>query len=300
MSRPWGFFHELVQSFAQMTDRVAKLYKKKPPGWQSSCPVEMGAARKTRFWRATKGRRSLNSEGALNHMRIKPLTLILVLLGMLGLVGCGQGAIFYGSSWAIVNDASNAGAITNLTIPATGTGNLIVVALMFNGGTYATGVSDDAGNAYVSADAKAFITDHSTEIWYAVNSKPGATVVTPAFADSPTHVEITSWEVSGISTSAPDVTNTSSGHVTLNNTPGAAVSTAQAGDFIVSILFAAESIMSGISTGNEFTNDFTTNGNGWAHITSNSVPAGTHQASWSTSAPQGLYCSSTVAFRPAQ
>jgi len=283
-----------------MTDGVGKLYKQKPPGWQSSCPVEMRAARQTGFWRATKVRRSLNSEGTQNHMRIKALTLILVLLGMLGLVGCGQGAVFYGSSWAVVHKASNAGAITSLTIPATGTGNLIVVGLMFNGGTYATSVSDDADNAYVSADAKAYVGDYSTEIWYAVNSKPGATVVTPTFADSPTHVEITVWEVSGISTSAPDVTNTSSGSVTLNNTPGPAVITTQAGDFIVSILFAVDATISGMSTGNEFTNDFTTNGNGWAHITSNSIPAGTHQASWFTSTPQGVYCASTVAFRPAQ
>ena len=232
-------------------------------------------------------------------MRIKALTLILVLLGMLGLVGCGQGAISYGSSWAVVSDASNAGNITSLTIQATGTGNLIVVGLMFNAGTYATSVSDDAGNTYVSADAKGFVDVHSTEIWYAVNSKPGATVVTPTFADSPTSVEITVWEVSGISTSAPDVTNTSSGSIS-SNTLGPAVTTTQAGDFIVSILFAVNTNISGITSGNEFTNDFVTNGNGWAHITYNFVPAGTHQASWFTSAPQGEYCASTVAFRPAK
>ena len=230
----------------------------------------------------------------------KALTLILVLLGVLALASCGQGAIFHGSGWAIVNSASNGGPISNLTIPATGTGHLIVVALMFNGGTYATGVSDDAGNAYVSADAKAYAGALSTEIWYAVNSKPGATVVTPTFADSPTSVEITVWEVSGISTSPPDVSNTSNGVFTLNNTPGPAVITTQAGDFIVSILFAVDTNVSGISTGNEFTNDFTTSGNGWAHITSNSAPAATHQASWVTSTPQGGYCASTVAFRPAE
>jgi hypothetical protein len=230
----------------------------------------------------------------------KSLTLILMMLGILGLVGCGQGAVFYGKSWAVVNSASNGGPISNLTIPATGTGNLIVVALMFNNGTYVTGVSDDAGNAYVSADAKAYTGALSTEIWYAVNSKPGATVVTPAFADFTTHVEITVWEVSGISTSAPDVTNAASGNVTLSNTPGPAVITTRAGDFIVSILFVVNTNTSGISMGNEFTNDFTTNGNGWAHITSNSAPAGTHQASWITSTPQGVYCASTAAFRLAQ
>jgi hypothetical protein len=233
-------------------------------------------------------------------MRIKTFTLTLALLGILGLVSCGQGAVFYGSSWVVVSDASNAGPISSLTIPGTGTGNLIVVALMFNEGTYVTSVSDDAGNAYVSADAKAYTSALSTEIWYAVNSKPGATVVTPAFAESTSHVEITVWEVSGISNSAPDVTNTLSGSVTLDNTPGPAVITSHAGDFIVSILFAVDTSISGISTGNEFTNDFTTNGNGWAHITSNSAPAGTHQASWVTSTPQGGYCASTVAFRPAQ
>ena len=232
-------------------------------------------------------------------MRIKALALTLVLLGMLGLVGCGHGAIFFGSNWAIVHDASNAGPITNLAIQATGKGHLIAVALMFNSGTYVTSVSDDAGNVYVSANAKGIVNGDSTEIWYAVNSKPGATVVTPTFANSPTHVEITVWEVSGISTSAPDVTNTSNGNVTLN-TPGPAVTTTKGGDFIVSVLFAAGSTMSGISTGNEFTDDFTTNGNGWAHITSNSAPAGTYQASWVTSSPQGGYCASTVAFRPAQ
>jgi hypothetical protein len=233
-------------------------------------------------------------------MRIKALTLIMMLLGLLGLVGCGQGAIFYGSSWAVVNSASNAGAISSLTNPATGTGNLIVVGLMFNGGTYVTSVSDDAGNTYISAGARAYVGIASTEIWYAVNSKPGATVVTPTFADSTTHVEITVWEVSGISTLAPDAINTTSGSITLDNTPGPAVTTAHAGDFIVSILFAVDTTITGISTGNEFTNDFTTDGNGWAHITSNSAPAGTHQASWYTPTPQGVYCASTVAFRPAQ
>jgi hypothetical protein len=239
-------------------------------------------------------------------MRMKGLPLILTLLGMLGLVGCGQVAIFRASSgnsgssrWAIVNSASNAGPITNLTIPATGTGNLIAVGLMFNGRTSVATISDDAGNSYVSAGAKAVIGVASTEIWYAVNSKPGATVVTPTFGDSPTHVEITVWEVSGISTSALDVTNTSSGDLTLNNTPGPAVTTTQADDFILSILFAIDTKITGISSGNEFTNDFTTDGNGWAHITSNSVPAGTYQASWFTPAPQGIYCASTVAFRTA-
>jgi hypothetical protein len=231
-------------------------------------------------------------------MRIKNFILIFVLAGTLGFVGCGQGSIFSGSDWAVVDATSNPEPVTSLAIPATGTGNLIVVGLMFNGGTYVSAVSDDAGNTYVSANAKGVVNASSTEIWYAVNSKPGATAITPTFADPATQVEMAAWEVSGVSAATPDVSSTSSG-MTLANTAGSAVTTTRGGDFIVSILFAADTNVSGISSGNEFTNDFITNGNGWAHITSNATEAGTHQASWLTSAPQGRYCTSTVAFRPA-
>jgi hypothetical protein len=206
------------------------------------------------------------------------------------------------SPWAIVNKASNAGSITSLTIPATGAGNLIAVAIMFNGTTSVASVSDNASrgsNIYVSAGARANIGQFSVEIWYALNSRSGATVVTPKFVASPTHVEITTWQVSGISTLAPDVTNIASGSVVSNNTAGPAVTTSQAGDFIISVLFAATASFSGISSGNEFTNDFRTNGNGWAHITGTSSRAGTHHASWFTSTPIGVYCASTVAFLPA-
>ena len=109
--------------------------------------------------------------------------------------------------WAVVNKTSKGGnPITSLTIPATGTGHLIAVAMMFNGKTSVTGVSDNAtggSNTYVSAGARSTTSTWSTEIWYAVSSKPGATVVTPTFAGSPTSVQITVWEVSGISSSSP-------------------------------------------------------------------------------------------------
>ena len=206
------------------------------------------------------------------------------------------------TSWAIANKTSNFGSpLTALTIPATGTGHLIAVALMFNGGTSVASVSDNAAggsNTYVSAGARATKGNASTEIWYAVNSNSGATVVTPNFSGSPTHVEMTVWEVSGISTSPPDALNVSSGTVTLNNTPGPAVTTTQVGDFVLSVLFAVETNFTTITSGNEFTNDFETFGNGWAHITSTSATAGTHQASWYTPSPTGTYCASTVAFLP--
>jgi hypothetical protein len=204
--------------------------------------------------------------------------------------------------WTMVNMASKGGtAFTKLTIPATGTGHLIAVAMIFNGSTSVASVSDNAtggSNTYLSAGARSTVAGFSTEIWYAVNSNSGATVVTPTFAVSPPYLEMTVWEVSGVSTLPPDATGVSSGSVVLNNTPGPAVTTTQAGDFIVSVLFSGEGIFTSISTGNVFTDDFTTGGDGWAHLTSNTSPAGTYQASWYTSAPGGRYLASTVAFSP--
>jgi len=201
-------------------------------------------------------------------------------------------------SWVIANKASRAGSITSLTIPATGAGNLIAVAIMFNGTTSVASVSDNASNTYVSAGARAIASQLSVEIWYAVNSIPGATVVTPAFVGSATYVGLTTWEVSGTSTVSPEATNISSGFIS-SNTPGPAVTTTHANDFIVSVIFAPAANFTGISSGNEFTEDFTTNGNGWAHITSNTSSPGSHQASWVTGTPIGRYCASTVAFLPA-
>lgn len=201
-------------------------------------------------------------------------------------------------AWAIVNKASNAGAITSLTIPATGTGHLLAVAVIFNGTTSVASISDNAGNTYVSAGARCAYGAGSLEIWYAENSVAGATTITPAFVGTPTVVQITAWEVSGVLSMPLDATATSSGQITLNNTPGPAVTTTLAGDFVISVLLALDANFTSISSGNEFTNDFKTYGNGWAHITSNSASAGTQQASWYTASPSGAYCASTVAFAP--
>jgi hypothetical protein len=199
--------------------------------------------------------------------------------------------------WTLVNKASSVGTpLKSLAVPATGSSHLIVVALMFNGTTSVTGITDSAGSTYVSAGARATSSQFSTEIWYTTSSKSGATTITPKFAGSPTQVEVTEWEVSGLSTAAPDAKKTASGNVTADNTVGPSVTTTAAGDFVISVLLAGSADFTSITSGNAFTNDFTTNGNGWAHLTSNAAKAGAYQASWTTAAAKGVYCASTVAF----
>ncbi len=96
----------------------------------------------------------------------------------------------------------------------------------------------------------------------------------------------------------PDATKTAVGSVTSSTVLGPAVTTTQGGDFVISVMLGINVSFSGITTGNEFTNDFKPFGNGWAHITSNSSSGGVHQAGWFTSAPAGGYCASRVAFAP--
>jgi hypothetical protein len=209
------------------------------------------------------------------------------------------GAVTAPQQWTLVHKTSSFGnPLSSLNIPATASGNLIAVAIMFNGSTSVTNITDSAGNTYLSAGARSVKGSLSAEIWYAPNSKSGATSITPHFGASPSHVEITEWEVAGLSTGSPDAVNTASGNVTTNNTAGPAVTTSQAGDFVISVLFANVADFASITTGNDFTDDFTTNGNGWAHLTSNSAAAGAQQASWYTASPTGVYCASTVAFLP--
>jgi hypothetical protein len=206
----------------------------------------------------------------------------------------------FSNNWTIVHATSNQGnPLTSLTIPSTGGGNAIIVGLVFNETTKVTSLTDNVGNTYFSAGAHSIKGNLSSEIWYSENSIAGATVLTPSFAVSPTHVEMTAWEVSGLASGLPDAKNTSSGLVTTNNTAGAAVTTSQTGDFVVSILFASSSKFSGMTSGNAFTDDFTTNGNGWAHLTSNTAAPGTYQPSWTSTNTGGGYVTSTVAFLPA-
>ena len=206
----------------------------------------------------------------------------------------------FSTGWNIVNKASATGSpLTSLTVPSTGAGNVIVVGLVFNGTTKVTGVSDNAGNIYVSAGAHSAKGNLSSDIWYALNSKSGATAVNVTFAGSLTHAEMTEWEVAGLANAAPDQATISSGLVTITNQVGPAVTTTQVGDFVVSVLFASSAKFTGTSSGNGFTDDFTTNGNGWAHLTGNTSPVNTYQPSWVTANPGGGYAASSVAFLPA-
>src|SRR5262249_43808965 len=96
---------------------------------------------------------------------------------------------------------------TTCTIPATGSGHLIVVGWQAGSGT-TTGttlsISDNAGNTYAEA---ARATDSASasvvDLWYAKNSKSGATSITITPTASVTSAGVVIWEFAGADTNSP-------------------------------------------------------------------------------------------------
>ena len=211
------------------------------------------------------------------------------------------------SAWAqislvhVTECGSQAFPASTCSIPSTGNGNLLVVGWMSNfggGATTIASVTDNAGNIYSEAGpAKAVDTgaNFMADLWYAKNSRPGATAVT--ITPNPTGTTGTAvlWEFSGVDTTAPlDKTAVLNSMAATATPSGASVTTTAPGEIVISIA-AIMSGLSGLVSGNSFTSDSVLNGNGWAHLITPS--AGTYTAQWSSSS--GTYSASSVSFKAA-
>jgi len=188
---------------------------------------------------------------------------------------------------------------TSCTIPATGTGNLLVVAwsAAFGNTPTTASITDNAGNSYAQAgNSRALDTaaGQMIDIWYAKNSHSGATSVTITPSASVTGAA-TIWEFSGADPTAPlDQTSVLNSQAATATPSGAPVNTTSPGEAILSVMVPAGSIV-GLQTGNAFVSDSINFGEGWAHLMA--PLAGTYTALWNTSV--GTYASSTVSFKAA-
>ena len=216
--------------------------------------------------------------------------------------------LFSGCAWGqiqLVNVTScGAGAFpgTTCTIPATGSGHLIVVGWLGVTGSTTTisGITDNVGNVYTEAGAARATrdVDNTTvvDMWYAKNSNSGATSIAINPSASVQTAGAVIWEFSGADTSAPFDSAAVLNSQPATATPtGAAVTTAAANEVIVSI-GEVNYTVTGIASGSPFTNDSLVLANGWAHLITSS--AGTYAAQWNES-PAGSYASSTAAFKAA-
>ncbi len=195
--------------------------------------------------------------------------------------------------WALVQVAADATGMATMT--ASGSGHTIIVAIETDTTGAVTAVGDDVSNTYVAiagSRSTSSAEGAGVEIWYASNATAGATVVK---AVAPTVYATVVWEVAGLqSTGTVDAVAKLDDQPTTTTPMGAPITTTRDGDFVVSAAMVGNTIQS-IHAGNAFTNDKTTQGDAWAHLTSNAAPAGTYQAEWDQP-NTAVYCTSSAAF----
>ena len=192
---------------------------------------------------------------------------------------------------------------TTCTIPATGSGHLLLVGWQIGGGGASTSttiasIQDNSGNSYAEAGAAKSVDTaaaSASDVWYSANVAAGTTTITITPSASVPNVGVVIWEFAGVASSAPlDATSVLNSQPASATPSGAPVTTTAAGDVVVSLITVANSV-TGIASGS-FTNDSLLKDNGWAHLITTS--AGTYAAQWSQN-PAGTYASSTVAFKAA-
>lgn len=200
-------------------------------------------------------------------------------------------------TWGLVQ--TTASTSPTLPIAPSGSHHLIVVAVQLSSGGSVASISDDAnnGNAYAAIPAARATNPNppdALELWYAKDSNPGATTISIA-ATTPV-IAAVAWEVSGIRTTDPvDTASTLDAQPATTTPLGPPITTRGPGEFVVSVAIVANGVP-GTSAGNEFTNDYRTKGNGWAHLTDPMAAAGSHQAQWDQTL-SGTYCASAAAFQ---
>ena len=216
----------------------------------------------------------------------------------------GQADAPVAPTWTLVQTTTSTGS--TLTIAPSGAQHLIIVAVQIANAGSVISITDnppdnnaaalDDSNAYVAIPAaRATNTSPSDalELWYANNSRPGATAI--SIAATTTVIAAMAWEVSGLRAVDPlDAASPLNAQPATATPQGPRITTSTGGEFVVSVAIVANGV-SGTSAGNEFTNDYRTKGNGWAHLTDPMAAAGSHQAQWDQTI-SGTYCASAAAF----
>src|SRR5437867_3766072 len=134
---------------------------------------------------------------------------------------------------------------SSCTIPSTGSGNLLVVAWMSGGATGGesttiAGVTDNAGNIYSEAGnsrSTETVSHLMADLWYAKNSRSGATVLTITPNPAGISGEAVIWEFSGVDTTAPLDQSAVLNSMAATTTPsGAPVTTTSPAAVVISVI----------------------------------------------------------------
>jgi hypothetical protein len=203
------------------------------------------------------------------------------------------------AAWHLVQSAGSAisssvGASLTTSIAPTSASDLIVVGVQFTPGATVMSVTDNGMSEYGAVTgtlATVGTGDGGIEIWYTQSVGSGVTSVTATTTSGAYAVAV--WEIATAQPATVDVAAELSAQASSLHPASPMLTTANAGELVIAIGIS-EGVVSGIHAGNEFTNDQLLKGNGWAHITSTTSPAGAHRAVWDSTA--GTFCSDAVAF----
>ncbi len=183
-----------------------------------------------------------------------------------------------------------------IAIPKTVGGDLVVVAVAQESDTTSvvSAISDDAGNTYVSANQRSIDAScaNTTEIWYATNVAPGASLVHVAMSASVT-IEVWVAEFAGPSGASPLDTGAIASTQPSGAMIAAPVVTPSSPDALVISTAASCGAISAVAPGSPFTALAILNGENTAYYVAHA--AGTYGAVWSYNG--GSWDGSTVAFR---
>jgi hypothetical protein len=203
-----------------------------------------------------------------------------------------------------VNGAGTLTAFPITLTQATGSGNLLVVAITYFPNTVAsiTSVTDNAtggSNTYTQVpSAYAHIaagSNGSSDLWYCANCKSGATTVTINFSVTVTFEQGGVLEYSGAALSSPvDVSNNvSNGSAAATTFTGPTLATTNPGDVVVAVC-------NPFNTVTAVTAPFTSRGNvNNAAADSDYIPGATGSYTPTFTGTTGGFCISAAAFLPA-
>jgi hypothetical protein len=206
--------------------------------------------------------------------------------------GCGASGplAFVQSAQNFMNSSPS---ITISLSNATHAGDLLIVGTTVNNTTdTVSAISDNMGNAYVSATQKATFTGNETgssDVWYAKNIAAGVTSVTVQWPNTERGLAYV-IEVSGASTTSPLSIGATRNNQASTSSPMAPAVSTSGNAFVVSVINVSNSVC-GASP--PFTGLPVTNANdlAYAHVTTN----GSYGASFAGS-NVGQWCATTVAF----
>lgn len=197
--------------------------------------------------------------------------------------------------WNLVASAGSLG--TSVVITPTQQTHTLLVGIETTAIGSVTGVTDDAGNTYAPIPASRAVNTgiNAVEVWIASDIKDGATKVSAA---GTAVGAVVVWEVANLSLLAPVVDVGTANTQPSSTTPkGVELALTERGQFMLSLLLV-QNVVSGLTAGSAFTNDHTTFGNGWAHLTDDDAPVGSYQATWNQPM-SGTSCAVSVVLRVA-